>query len=514
MANGKNCFIQTVKLPHVRGRVRYISDPKRQENLYATYSNVDPKFWRYLSKENQADFIRSGTKGKCIEARELIIMLPPSLIGYDHDILLKYFTAKFVEKYDVAVASALHHNKRKTNLHIHLIFSERQAFEMPEEKIASRNMFYDENGKHVRTKKEILDESGEIRPGCKIVKKGEVYEKHYFKPKNPEFKSKKFTEDMKYFYTEIINDLVKDPAEKLKVFDKNSPYLPTRKIGKNNPKEKEIRIDNYLRQEWNNMVDRAVVEGVTEEELCITKKTDIVDPVVKSIRSEGWKPDLFRKILQTAIGKLRGFIQYIKETRNAEFDENGNPLLSHDLRIDVTSEPLPPIAGGERTSSEIQEAEVMKLDNILRKMKKTEQRIYAIEQAKIKLEKELKEVQKKWFHGKEKKELEQKISGKQRELSKSKDTLSQIPRMNGYENALEVKKAYKSAKRELDKVRKQQNAWDQAMKPSEKMYLVIRANRPEQTKSRSVHERLEEKKREAAQQQRKERKWNHNRDCL
>ena len=503
MENGKNCFIQTVKLPHVRGRVRYISDPKRQENLYAAYSNVDPKFWRCLSQENQEDFIKSGTKGKCIEARELIIMLPPSLIGYDHDMLLKYFTAKFVEKYDVAVASALHHNKRKTNLHIHLIFSERQVFETPEEKIASRNMFYDESGKHVRTKKDILDESGEIRPGCKIIKKGEAYEKHYFEPKNPEFKSKKFTQDMKYFYTGIINDLVKDPAEKLKVFDKDSPYLPTRKIGKNNPKEKEIRIDNYLRQEWNNMVDRAVVEGVTEEELCITKRTDIVEPVAESIRSEGWKPDLFRKILQTAIGKLRGFIQYIKETRNAEFDENGNPLLSHDLRIDVTPEPLPPIAGGERPSSEIQEAEIMKLDNILRKMKKTEQRIYAMEQAKIKLEKELKEVQKKWFHGKEKKALEQKIAGKQQELSKSKDTLSQIPRMNGYENALEVKKAYKAAKRELDKVRKQQNAWDQAMKPSEKMYL-----------KRSIHERLEEKKREAAQQQREERKRSYNRDCL
>ena len=173
MANGKNCFIQdgqTATL--VRGRVRYISDPKRQENLYAAYSNVDPKFWRYLSKENQADFIRSGTKGKCIEARELIIMLPPSLIGYEHDILLKYFTAKFVGKYDVAVASALHHNKRKTNLHIHLIFSERQAFEMPEEKIASRNMFYDERRETWSgRRKRSLDESGEIRPGCKIVKK-------------------------------------------------------------------------------------------------------------------------------------------------------------------------------------------------------------------------------------------------------------------------------------------------------------------------------------------------------
>ena len=44
------------------------------------------------------------------------------------------------------------------------------------------------------------------------------------------------------------------------------------------------------------MVDRAVVEGVTEEELRMTKKTDIVEAVAESIRNEGWKPDLFRKI--------------------------------------------------------------------------------------------------------------------------------------------------------------------------------------------------------------------------
>lgn len=111
MTNGKNSFLQVVKLPNVRGRVRYISDSKRQENLYATFTNVELKYWIYLSKENQKDFRKSGTEGKCIEARELIIMLPPSLIQYDPDMLLKYFSAKFVERYDVAVASALHHNK-------------------------------------------------------------------------------------------------------------------------------------------------------------------------------------------------------------------------------------------------------------------------------------------------------------------------------------------------------------------------------------------------------------------
>ena len=75
------------------------------------------------------------------------------------------------------------------------------------------------------------------------LRREKVYETNLFKPKNQEFKSKKFTEEMKYYYTDLINELVKDPAEKLKVFDKNSPYLPTRKIGKNNPKAEEIRID-------------------------------------------------------------------------------------------------------------------------------------------------------------------------------------------------------------------------------------------------------------------------------
>lgn len=47
----------------------------------------------------------------------------------------------------------------KTNYHIHLVFSERKMLEQPEVKVATRNMFYDEQGKHRRTKKEVLDEN-------------------------------------------------------------------------------------------------------------------------------------------------------------------------------------------------------------------------------------------------------------------------------------------------------------------------------------------------------------------
>lgn len=212
------------------------------------------------------------------------------------------------------------------------------------------------------------------------------------------------------------------------------------------------------------MVDRAVTEGVTEEELRQVKKKEITVSARESIIKEGPKPDQFRRIMQKAIGKLRGFIQFLKEIRNGEFDARENPLIRPDLRFDVTPAPLPETAKGERPSSTLQEAEVMRLDHILQKMKKAQQ------------------------------------------------TLSEIPKMQGYENALEVKKAYKAAVTELKDVWKLQSEWDQKGIP-EKKYWVIKANVPEKTRQKSIHERLEEKKR-IVELKTKERKRNQDRDCL
>ena len=142
MNRRNHSFVMESKLHDVKGRVDYISSPKRQENLYAVFSNVEDSYWELLAEQNQRNFAKSGTEGTCIEARELIIMLPPSLIEYDHELLLKYMTSVFLEKYDVGCCAALHHNKSKTNLHIHLIFSEREIRQEVERKIASRNMFY------------------------------------------------------------------------------------------------------------------------------------------------------------------------------------------------------------------------------------------------------------------------------------------------------------------------------------------------------------------------------------
>ena len=237
-----------------------------------------------------------------------MIALPESFISYDHDYLLKKTVDEFKEKYGVECFAALHHNKRKTNLHIHMIFAERKRLDQPEEKTATRNMFYDEQGRHVRTKKEILDSEGNIRKGCKIIKKGEVYERKIFTIKDSRFKQESFLDEAKVFYTDLINQMVINDKDRLSIFDKNGPYLATKKVGKNNPKVKEIKADNEIRMEWNRAVDRAIVSGVTETEILELKKTEITDRVKESIEQNGSKPELFGEIVRAAIVLLERLI--------------------------------------------------------------------------------------------------------------------------------------------------------------------------------------------------------------
>ena len=310
----RNSFIEMAKLHDLSGRITYISSHAKQEHLYEVYvTEPDRAFWRELAKCNQEEFEKSGTNGKCIEARELMIALPESFINYDHDYLLKKMVDEFKGKYGVECFVALHHNKRKTNLHIHMIFAERKRLDQPEEKTATRNMFYDEQGKHVRTKKEILDGNGNIRKGCKIIKKGEVYERKIFTIKDSRFKQESFLDEAKVFYTDLINQMVVDDKDRLSIFDKNGPYLATKKVGKNNPKAKEIKADNEIRMEWNRTIDRAIVSGVSESEIWELKKTEITDRVKESVRQNGKKPELFGDIVRAAVALLEELITKVMQ---------------------------------------------------------------------------------------------------------------------------------------------------------------------------------------------------------
>ena len=289
------------KLHDVRGRITYISSHARRENLYAVYETTDRSYWRELARCNQEEFKKNGTEGKCIEAKELIIALPESFPDlYDPDKLLQMFTDHFKEKYGAECIAALHHNKRKTNYHIHLIFSERELLPEPIEKAATRNMFYDENGKHVRTKREILDEA-------------------------------------KHFYTDLINLLVRDEKEKLHVFDNDGLYLATKKIGKNNPKAEQIRTGNEKRMQWNREVDKAIVSNVPETKIGQIKSEYISDRIKASVDTFGNQPELYGGIITTAITVLSLLV--LKVLRKAA--ELSDKLSDTKQEQDLPPEPIP-----------------------------------------------------------------------------------------------------------------------------------------------------------------------------
>ena len=429
----RHSFIQMSKLSDVKGRISYISDPKRQEHLYATFSTrEDMTFWNDLAKESQDEFRRSMTKGKCIEARELIIALPEEYTQFDPNRVLREFTEQFKKRYGVECVSALHHNKTKKNYHIHLIFSERRLLPEPDIRIATRSVFYDETGKRVRTKKEITGEDGKIRDGCTVIKKGEAYESHLFTVKDDAFKNELFLEEAKHFYTALINRHIHDPERRLKVFDPNSVYLPTKKIGKNNPKAAEIEADNAARQDWNRTADMALVSGIAESKIIEIRNEHVYDEATRSVQKHGWLPGLFRGIIQKAKEILMGLIR--------ETEVPPKPTLSVDM------------------------AEYRKMQKLMVKVQDEARAVKQLMHRELpKLEKQLAETTG-LFKSKERKALQEKIAGVKQEIDRRMDRLPGILKEDGYPDVQAFKRLYDNATALVEQDNRDLAAWERQVK--------------------------------------------------
>ena len=114
-------YLDSRKLTNVKGRISYITDKKRQENIVDYYNTTDNEFWRILAKENQERHKEVKAGGKCCEARELIVGIPR-----DSKITAEEMCNDFKQKYKVECACAIHQNNKKgiINKHCHLIFAE------------------------------------------------------------------------------------------------------------------------------------------------------------------------------------------------------------------------------------------------------------------------------------------------------------------------------------------------------------------------------------------------------
>ncbi|OLA48518.1 MobA/MobL family protein [Ruminococcus bicirculans (ex Wegman et al. 2014)] len=456
----RHSFIQMSKLPNVKGRISYITSHARQENLYATYRTADSQFWSNLARESQQEFQRSGTEGKCIEARELIIALPEVYTQYEPQQVLTDFTEEFRRRYGV-----------ETNYHIHLIFSERKLLPEPDVKVASRSVFFDETGKRVRTKKEITGEDGQIRKGCTVIKKGEVYESHLFTTKDTRFKEEPFLREIKEVYTELINRHISDPEQHLKVFDKNSVYLPTKKIGKNNPKADEIKADNAARQEWNRTADMALLSGISEAKILEVKRTEIHEKTSQSIKTKGWLPGLFRSI----VSKAKDFLQNLIR----EHDMPPKPVLEIDMAEFRTMQKL--MIKAQDKAKEIRHLQ----DTVLLKLKQQLADTKGI------------------FKGKERKALTEQIQRTEKEIAEKLDKLPDVLKEDGYPDVQAFMATYRKAEAVVEQYNRDLAAWEREVRENRRPAEKERLTPPEKKSIRDQLRRLQAEGRQRSQPKRK-----------
>lgn len=313
-----NHYARATALSNVGGRLNYISSPERQEHLLAFYDGaadqLDGQFWRQLSRECQDAFDQFGEKTrmvkdrttgelkerqlKCCEGREIMQPLSNALLErMKPDEIARTIAKEFKEKLDLTVAVGVHFNKKENNLHAHIIFPERQLLQEPVgQKVAERNLFFDETGKRRYKKAEILDENKQLRPGCRIVQKGELYgDVRHFGPVDQKYSRKGWLEDTKNnVLLPLINGKLQGDVEITK-YDPASGKLPQQHIGpdieEGNPAV-AARIEQYNKfvKVWNNTLDRvrfkpSYIQGLQEQVMKAPKKNAAIMEAFQKIKT-------------------------------------------------------------------------------------------------------------------------------------------------------------------------------------------------------------------------------------
>ena len=290
------------------------------------------------------------------------------------------------------------------------------------------------------------------RPRVKAIRhkertaKGEVYERNIFTIKDSRFKRDSFLYEVKRSYTDLINIYVKDDKQKLKVFDRNGVYLPTKKIGKNNPKAEQIKADNQYRTMWNQTVDRALISGVPEGQILEVKQSEIGQKVKASIQKSGRNPALFKSLIMTAVYALELLISRIFKNKVTAAVVKAEPeptkVRTVNEPVTVKSEPISEIPKKSELASKY-----LRLADIYTKLEKQNTAIYQREQQLDCVEKELAGA-KGIFKAKQRKELQEQAEQLQTQIARMKQYLSSIVQGYGYKNVKEFMAEFKVSKAE------------------------------------------------------------------
>ena len=305
-------FARQTKLKNVVGRSQYISDNQRQEHIVLhSQENMIHSWNEYADYEKQ----NRKNKEENIQGREIIIALPNEL---DQDLeKLKEVVDDYAFNllgYNRDFEYAVHWNKEKTNLHAHIIYSERER-QKKEPKRYKRDYYYNYEEGKMSSKKDpnavITKHKGDI----KYNKEGEIEYTDQFSKKDTQFKSRDYNEKIKEQLAETLNKY----DFKSRVFD-DRIELPQAKLYKGASKDYKDKVSqsNKARREYNKEIVKAVDEKIMPMTMAIIRKQDIMKQVkeenskTKSISSRGI--EIIKESVEEVKAYIREKLEIIKET--------------------------------------------------------------------------------------------------------------------------------------------------------------------------------------------------------
>lgn len=165
----------------------------------------------------------------------------------------------------------------------------------------------------------------------------------------------------------------------------------------------------------------------------------------------------------------------------------------------ITGQPAAETVKKDRKASrpDSREAELrfMKIEPVYQNLNKCNRKLYALQKQQETVSTVLNGMRKSIFNRGDRKVLQERIDGLQRQIDQCRIQLETIPKQYGYENVKEVTAEYRAAKKELDLIHRVQAEWDGITIPEIRIHT--------QKESESILKRLVAKQLEAEERKTK-----------
>lgn len=297
-------LVRTQKITNGRGSIKYITKTSDGEIL-ASYSTQSMQEWEILFDYNQQKFAEEKAKGnwmmdqissdgkeaKAVEAKMFVVALPNEKAKQNPEELVKELADDWVSTHQTDCYVALHWNKTHTNLHAHILASERKKKESKEVRRAKRNRYYNAEGKECKK----ADAVRVVHKGDVISGQNELYESGKI-----DLKSQAALDRIKEHYSKMLGT---------EMFKDDGLHLPQTHLPRINDRSSEKVLEEYERKREYNATVKEFNEIV--DILKENQHEEILNNEIKPIVSEVKRQRRYRKrYLEESVIHLRETFKY------------------------------------------------------------------------------------------------------------------------------------------------------------------------------------------------------------